>query len=106
MIEFYQAYADYHDLMDTTEEMLRHLAQTVLGTTTLEYGDSTYDLSQPFARISMVDAVLKYNPEMSEEVLRDPRSEEHTSELQSRPHLVCRLLLEKKKTRATLHNTT
>src|SRR5690554_1285059 len=74
MIEFYQAYADYHDLMDTTEEMLRHLAQTVLGTTTLEYGDSTYDLSQPFARISMVDAVLKYNPEMSEEVLRDPEN--------------------------------
>ncbi len=78
MIEFYQAYADYNDLMDLTEEMLRYLAQTVLGKTTLEYGDSTYDLAQPFARISMVDAVLKYNPEMSEAVLRDPENNMET----------------------------
>ncbi|WP_286719379.1 lysine--tRNA ligase [Thalassolituus sp. UBA2009] len=71
MIEFYQAYADYRDMMDTTEAMLRFLAESVLGTTTLEYGDATYDFAQPFTRMSMVDAILKYNPEMDAAVLRD-----------------------------------
>lgn len=71
MIEFYQAYADYNDLMDLTEEMLRYLAETVLGNTTLEYGDSTYDLAQPFARISMADAVIKYNPSFDPAIIKD-----------------------------------
>ena len=78
MIEFYQAYADYRDMMDTTEEMLRFLAESVLGTTTLEYGDATYDLSQPFTRMSMVDAILKYNPDMDGAILRDAENHMET----------------------------
>lgn len=72
MIEFYQAYADYRDMMDTTEAMLRFVAETVLGTTIVPYGESTYDFGQPFIRMSMVDAILKYNDGMDEAVLRDP----------------------------------
>ena len=70
MIEFYQAYADYHDLMNTTEEMLRTIAQDVLGTTTIRntvknaegevVEEKFYDLGKPFARLSMVDAILQY----------------------------------------------
>ena len=71
MIEFYQAYADYNDLMDLTEEMLRHLAETVLGTTTVPYGESTYDFAQPFTRLSMSDAVLKYNPSFDPAVIKN-----------------------------------
>lgn len=69
MIEFYQAYADYRDLMDITEAMLKFIAESVLGTTTIEYGDSNYDFSQPFTRMTMVDAILKYCPEMEADVL-------------------------------------
>lgn len=82
MIEFYQAYATYHDLMDITEEMLRTLAQDVLGTTTIRntvknaegevVEEKFYDFGQPFTRLSMTDAILKYAPELDEAVLRDP----------------------------------
>ena len=71
MIEFYQAYADYRDMMDTTEAMLRFVAESVLGTTTLQYGEATYDFAQPFTRMSMVDAILKYNPTMDAAILND-----------------------------------
>lgn len=71
MIEFYQAYADYNDLMDLTEDMLRTVAQEVLGTTTIQYQGSEYDFAQPFARLSVFDAVLKYNPNVSAEQLAD-----------------------------------
>ncbi|MDN2658457.1 lysine--tRNA ligase [Neptunomonas phycophila] len=64
MLEFYQAYADYKDLMDLTEDMLRTLAIDVLGSTTLTYQGSEFDLGQPFARISVYDSILKYNPEL------------------------------------------
>ena len=60
MLEFYQAYSNYEDVMDLTEEMLRYVAQKVLGTTTVVYGDQEIDLVKPFARISMVEAVKKY----------------------------------------------
>ena len=60
MLEFYQAYSNYEDVMDLTEEMLRYVAQKVLGTTTVVYGDQEIDLGKPFARISMVEAVKKY----------------------------------------------
>jgi lysyl-tRNA synthetase class 2 len=75
MLEFYQAYADYNDLMDLTEDMFRHVAQTVLGTTTIENNvrnaegevvkTITYDFAQPFARISVFDSILKYNPHLT-----------------------------------------
>ncbi|MCA6062548.1 lysine--tRNA ligase [Thalassolituus marinus] len=71
MIEFYQAYATYHDLMDTTEAMLKFIAETVLGATTIEYGESTYDFGSTFQRMTMVEAILKYNTGMDEAVLRD-----------------------------------
>ena len=71
MIEFYQAYADYKDLMDLTEAMLRHVAQEVLGTTCLHYQGSDYDFGKPFTRLSVFDAVLQYNPSISAEQLAD-----------------------------------
>ncbi|MDP8051578.1 lysine--tRNA ligase [Pasteurella atlantica] len=60
MIEYYQAYADYIDLMDNTEELLRRLAINILGTTTVPYGEYTFDFGKPFERISMHDAIVKY----------------------------------------------
>ncbi|MDQ8036151.1 MAG: lysine--tRNA ligase [Pedobacter sp.] len=71
MIEFYMAYADYRDLMDLTEDMLRTLAQDVLGKTDVEYQGEVYDFGGKFERISMVDSILKYNPELSREQLWD-----------------------------------
>ncbi|OBW98764.1 lysine--tRNA ligase [Gallibacterium genomosp. 1] len=60
MIEYYQAYADYHDLMDNTEELLRKLALDILDTTIVPYGEYEFDFGKPFERITMHDAVLKY----------------------------------------------
>lgn len=65
MLEFYQAYADYQDLMDLTEELIRELANTILGTTTIVYQDYTFDVGKPFLRLSLHDSILKYNPEMT-----------------------------------------
>lgn len=59
MIEYYQAYADYHDLMDNTEELLRQLALDILGTTDVPYGDYVFDFGKPFERITMHDAIVK-----------------------------------------------
>ena len=60
MMELYQAYTDYNGMMDLTERMLRHVAQKVLGTTKIVYRGTEMDLSRPFERITMVDAVKKY----------------------------------------------
>ncbi len=61
MVEFYQAYADYRDLMDLTEDLLRGMAQAVLGTTTLVHQGTTYDFNRPFRRLSVRDAVVHFN---------------------------------------------
>jgi len=71
MLEFYWAYAAFEDAMDLTEDMLRKLTRKVLGSTTVEYQGSNYDFSQPFERMSVVDAVLKYNPDISAAQLAD-----------------------------------
>ncbi len=81
MIEFYQAYADYRDLMDLTEDMLRKVAQSVLGSTTIvntvrnDEGEVLetfeYDLEKPFRRISVFDSILHYNEEITAEALAD-----------------------------------
>jgi lysyl-tRNA synthetase class 2 len=71
MIEFYQAYADYKDLMDLTEAMLRNTAQEVLGTTTINYQGSEYDFGKPFTRLSVFDSVLQYNLDITAEQLSD-----------------------------------
>ena len=60
LMELYQAYTDYHGMMDLTENMYRTVAQKVLGTTTLHFGDLEIDLSGPFKRVTMVDAVKEY----------------------------------------------
>ncbi len=60
LMELYQAYTDYHGMMDLTENLFRTVAEKVLGTTVITYGDVEIDLSKPFERISMVDAVKKY----------------------------------------------
>ncbi|PIE00147.1 MAG: lysine--tRNA ligase [Thiothrix nivea] len=65
MIEFYQAYATYHDLMDLTEAMLRGLAQDVMGSGEITYQGETFDFSKPFRRISVRDAILEFNPDLS-----------------------------------------
>ena len=60
LMELYQAYTDYNGMMDLTESLYRHVAQEVLGTTTIVYNDVEMDLGKPFERITMVDAVKKY----------------------------------------------
>lgn len=71
MLEFYMAYADYHDLMDLTENLLRYLAQHVLGTTIVNYQDKAIDLSQPFKRMTVKEAILHYNQDISEVEIDD-----------------------------------
>ena len=60
LMELYQAYTDYHGMMDLTENLYRHVAQEVLGTTKITYNGIDMDLGKPFERITMVDAVKKY----------------------------------------------
>lgn len=69
MLEFYQAYADYTELMDLTEDLLRKLANELLGTTTVSYQGETYDFGKAFERLSVFDAILKYNPGVKPEEL-------------------------------------
>jgi lysyl-tRNA synthetase class 2 len=71
MLEFYQAYADYEDNMDLTEELFRELAQLVLGTTDVPYGDKVFHFGEPFVRLSVFDSILKYNPELTAADLED-----------------------------------
>lgn len=61
LMELYQAYTDYHGMMDLTEKLYRHVAQEVLGTTTITYNGVEMDLGKPFERITMLDAVKKYS---------------------------------------------
>nr|WP_297347775.1 lysine--tRNA ligase [uncultured Glaciecola sp.] len=91
MLEFYQAYADFNDLMNLTEEMLRYLAETVMGTSiitnTVKNAEGEvvetkeYDFAQPFQRLSMGDAVLKYWPDANVAAINDP--ENHLPELKA-----------------------
>ncbi|MFT5850508.1 MAG: lysyl-tRNA synthetase class 2 [Colwellia sp.] len=84
MIEFYQAYADYIDLMNITEDMLRTLAENVLGSSvirnTVKNSDGEvveekfYDFGKSFTRLSMVDAILLYGNDLDENILRNPEA--------------------------------
>jgi lysyl-tRNA synthetase class 2 len=69
MLEFYQAYADYRDLMDLTEDLFRRLAVEVIGTPAISYQGSEYDLSRPFARLTVHEAILRHCPDVSEDDL-------------------------------------
>lgn len=64
MIEFYQAYSDYLDLMDFTEHLLHHLCDVVLGTRQVDYQNKVIDFGQPFARLSIKESILKYHPDL------------------------------------------
>jgi lysyl-tRNA synthetase, class II len=63
MLEFYEAYRDYRDLMDLTEALLREVAQKVLGTTTVAYQGEAIDLGAAFARLTMAEAINRFNPQ-------------------------------------------
>lgn len=60
LMELYQAYTDYHGMMDLTENMFRHIAKEVCGTTTIPYAEVEIDLGKPFERLTMIDAIKKY----------------------------------------------
>jgi lysyl-tRNA synthetase class 2 len=74
MVEFYQAYADYHDLMDLTEEMLRTVTQDVLGTSQVHYQGTDLDFGKPFHRMTVLESILHFNPDLSIEQLQSLES--------------------------------
>ncbi|MHB1586503.1 MAG: lysine--tRNA ligase [Acidiferrobacteraceae bacterium] len=71
MLEFYQAYADYLDLMDMTEVLMRELAMRVLGTMVVPCQGASYDLAPAFTRLTVEEAILRFNPGFPREALRD-----------------------------------
>ncbi|MBL8258451.1 MAG: lysine--tRNA ligase [Candidatus Competibacteraceae bacterium] len=71
MLEFYQAYADYRDLMDLTEELLRGMAQALLGNARLQYQGESCDFGQPFQRLTVKEAILRFNSSLDAAQLND-----------------------------------
>ena len=71
MIEFYEAYADYNDLMDITEEMLRSIAENVVGKTQVPYQGDVYDFGKPFDRMTVKESILHFNDDITMEELDD-----------------------------------
>ena len=69
MLEFYQAYADYRDLMNLTEEMLRALARKIVGDSKVQYQGEEYDFGKPFARMTVTESILHFNPGFRREEL-------------------------------------
>ena len=74
MLEFYWAYAEYNDLMDLTEEMLRSVADKVLGSQTFQSDNVDYDFSKPFTRMTILESILHFNPQMKIEDLNNRES--------------------------------
>jgi len=74
MLEFYWAYADYRDAMDLTEALLRGLAETVLGSPVVSYQGQEYDFSRPFARMTVLEAIVAHNPQLDLQRLADRES--------------------------------
>ncbi|GMQ84319.1 MAG: lysine--tRNA ligase [Gammaproteobacteria bacterium] len=71
MLEFYEAYADFHDLMNTTEELLRSMAKLILGDTVVSWQGDEYDFGKPFARMTVKESILHFNPELEMAQLND-----------------------------------
>jgi lysyl-tRNA synthetase class 2 len=71
MLEFYQAYADYNDLMNLTERMLRSIAESVIGRDVIHYQGEDYDFSRQFERLTIEEAILRFNEGVDRENLRD-----------------------------------
>lgn len=88
LMELYQAYTDYHGMMDLTEDMFRHLAQEVCGSLRFPYGEHEIDFSKPFERMTMIDAVKKYSGVDFSEVTTDEQAkalaDEHHVEYEAR----------------------
>ena len=72
MLEFYQAYVDYHNLMDLTEDLLRNMAEQLTGSTTIEYQGVPYDFGKPFRRMTVRESILAFNPGLGAEDIDDP----------------------------------
>jgi lysyl-tRNA synthetase, class II len=71
MLEFYEAFVTHHELMDRTEELIRGLCADVVGTSVIEYQGETYDFGRPFARMTVREAILAYNPGIDDADLDD-----------------------------------
>ena len=71
MLEFYEAYADYRDLMDLTETLLRGMAQKILGTTTITYQGESYEFGEPFRRMTVKESILQFNPDLAPAEIED-----------------------------------
>ncbi len=80
MLEWYQAYSDYNDLMDLTEDMLRSIAKDVIGTTTITYQEKDYDLSKPFKRMTVKESILEFNSDLTIEQLESIESAKQIAE--------------------------
>jgi len=80
MLEFYEAYADYRDLMNLTEDMLRSMAQDVLGTMSVDWQGETYDFSKRFARMTVLESVRHFNPELGHVDLADAAAARRAAE--------------------------
>jgi lysyl-tRNA synthetase class 2 len=74
MLEFYQAYVDYHDLMDLTEDLLVGMATDLLGTTSIDYQGERFDFGRPFRRMTLRDSILHFNPGLASGDVDDPGS--------------------------------
>jgi lysyl-tRNA synthetase class 2 len=72
MLEFYQAYVDYRDLMDLTEDLLRSMAEQLTGGTTIECQGVPYDFGKPFRRMTVRESILAFNPELGADDIDDP----------------------------------
>lgn len=83
LMELYQAYTDYEGMMELTESMFRYLAETVCGSAVLSYNDTVIDMSKPFERITMIDAVKKYSGVDFSEV----KSDEEAKKLADEHHI-------------------
>jgi lysyl-tRNA synthetase class 2 len=71
MIEFYQAYADYRDLMNLTEDLLRGIAEALFGSPLIQYQGEQYDLGSPFRRLTLLESIVHYNPGIASAALAD-----------------------------------
>ena len=74
MLEFYQAYADYHDLMDLTEDLLRSMAQELCGSSTIGYQGERFDFGKPFRRMTVFESILEFNPDLNATDIDNPES--------------------------------
>ena len=85
MLEFYEAYVTHHELMDLTEDLLRTLTRDVLGSTTVHYQGEAYDFGRPFERLTVQEAILRHNPDLTAADLEDPQRARAAAETRGIP---------------------